>query len=262
METIRLTREVRFSIPPHEEALRQPVSNSWAGWPMAEIGWPSIELQCTLSGLPDAVTGYLCDIKVVDQAIRKQVVVTAAERPQVTISWDALFTFCWQQLKSFFPADIEMVRLTMLPNPWLAWTRESGCDAVFMTQQFEFSASHRLHNPDLSDEENRNLFGKCNNPHGHGHNYLVDVTVERTPQTPGAPRPEAMADIVKSTVIDRLDHRNLNIEIEEFRTRIPSVENIVIVIWEWLEPALGKGVLRNLRVYETPKTWVDYSGPA
>ena len=148
----------------------------------------------------------------------------------------------------------------MLSNPWLSWTRDAKSDSVFMTEQFEFAASHRLHNPDLSDEENLSLYGKCNNRHGHGHNYVIDVTVASESDPAKRLQPESLAAIVKSRVIDRFDHRNLNIEIEEFQRLIPSIENIAIVIWNLLSGELAGTQLANIRVYETPKTWADFSG--
>jgi 6-pyruvoyltetrahydropterin/6-carboxytetrahydropterin synthase len=133
---------------------------------------------------------------------------------------------------------------------------------ILLTQQFEFSAAHRLHNPDLSDEKNRDLFGKCNNPHGHGHNYLVDVTVgiDETENGNSANLLSALEATVRKQVIDRVDHRNLNVEIAEFKSLNPTVENIAVVFWNWISASPCPGTLRNVRVYETPKTWVDYSG--
>ena len=133
---------------------------------------------------------------------------------------------------------------------------------ILLTQQFEFSAAHRLHNPEFSDEKNRELFGKCNNPHGHGHNYLVDVTVGIDEEDNGKSSYwlSVLEATVRKQVIDRVDHRNLNVEIAEFATLNPTVENIAVVVWNWLIGGACPGTLRNVRVYETPKTWADYSG--
>jgi 6-pyruvoyltetrahydropterin/6-carboxytetrahydropterin synthase len=132
---------------------------------------------------------------------------------------------------------------------------------VRYSQKFEFSAAHRLHNPDLSDEENRRLFGKCNNPHGHGHNYELQVTVKGTP--PDHSALIAIDDferIVAETVIDRFDHKNLNAQVPEFAELIPSVENIAMVIYRLLRPQFaGKALLASVTVWETPKTWCEYS---
>ena len=128
---------------------------------------------------------------------------------------------------------------------------------VCLTQQFEFSAAHRLHCPELSDDENRKLFGKCNNPDGHGHNYVVEITIERdSAEQIDLPQFEST---VKKLVIDRLDHKHLNKNVDYFSQINPSVENIAIAIWTWLDGQFDAATLSNVRVYETPKTWADYS---
>jgi len=134
---------------------------------------------------------------------------------------------------------------------------------VRLSQKFEFSATHRLHNPALSDEENCRVYGKCNNPHGHGHNYEVQVTLRGTPDATGTlvdvPQFER---VVGATVIERLDHRNLNVEVPAFRDGlIPSVENIAMTIYRMLKPKFDgtRAQLASVTVWETPKTWCEYS---
>lgn len=135
---------------------------------------------------------------------------------------------------------------------------------IVLTRQYEFSAAHRLHNPQLSDAENRELFGKCNNPLGHGHNYVVEISILTGRDQPtlsgGNSVTGALDERVRLHVIDRLDHKNLNEEIGEFRQLNPTVENIALVIWNWLGELPLPGKLKNVRVYETPKTWADHSG--
>jgi 6-pyruvoyltetrahydropterin/6-carboxytetrahydropterin synthase len=119
-----------------------------------------------------------------------------------------------------------------------------------VTHQFEFSAAHRLHCDSLSDEENKKLSRKCNNPNGHGHNYMIEVSV--------GCEVDVAFDLHKfeATVIehavDPFDHKNLNIEVEDFRELNPTVENIANVIWNRLAPQISN--LRNVRIFETPKT--------
>ncbi len=135
---------------------------------------------------------------------------------------------------------------------------------VRLSQKFEFSASHRLHNPSLSDADNRATYGKCNNVAGHGHNYEVQVTLIGTPDERGV-----LVDIptfertVAERVIDRFDHKHLNSEVAEFQERglIPSVENIARVIHDLLKPALAseRSTLASVTVWETPKTWCEYT---
>ncbi|MDH3458435.1 MAG: 6-carboxytetrahydropterin synthase [Gemmatimonadota bacterium] len=133
---------------------------------------------------------------------------------------------------------------------------------VTVTRRVHFNAAHRLHNPALSDAENQRLFGLCNSPNYHGHNYELDVSVD------GAidPRSGYVADlgevkrIVEELVLSRLDHKNLNLDVPEFSDLNPTTENIVVVIWEMLEGRLP-GTLKRLVLWETPRNYVTYDGP-
>ena len=132
---------------------------------------------------------------------------------------------------------------------------------TLLTETFEFAAAHRLHLPALSDDDNRRLFGKCNNPNGHGHNYRIEVGV--TPVGDGA-HPgigfPALERVVAREVMDRFDHKHLNLDCPEFRDLNPSVENIARVCHDLLAPALAaeRGALRFVRVWETEKTSCRY----
>lgn len=133
---------------------------------------------------------------------------------------------------------------------------------VTVTRRMHFSAAHRVHNPALSEEENRRRFGKCNNPNWHGHNYVLDVSVR------GAPDPDTgyvldlsrVRDIVQRVVIDKVDHRNLNLEVDFLEGVIPTSENIVVAIWRVLEPALAPARLARLVLWETVNNYVEYDG--
>lgn len=135
---------------------------------------------------------------------------------------------------------------------------------VYLTRKIEFSASHFYHNPDLSPEENRRVFGKCNNPHGHGHNYVLEVTVagEPDPATGMVLDLKELKEILQREVMDRVDHRHLNHEVPELAGKIPTSENIAMTIWQWLMPKITKGRLHRVRLYETPDLFVDCYGDA
>jgi len=135
---------------------------------------------------------------------------------------------------------------------------------VYLTRKAEFSASHLYHNPDLSPEENKRIFGKCNNPHGHGHNYTLEVTVKgQVDQRSGfVVDLKELKEIMNREVIEAVDHRFLNKEVAEFKDRIPTTENLAITIWGWLKPKLDVAALHRIRVYETPDLFVDYYGEA
>jgi len=135
---------------------------------------------------------------------------------------------------------------------------------VYLTRKAEFSASHLYHNPAFSPEENRRIFGKCNNPNGHGHNYVLEVTVkgEIDSTTGFVVDLKQLKDLMHSEVLDALDHRFLNKEIPEFFTRIPTTENIAIVCWQRLAPKFKAAKLHRVRVYETPDLFADFYGEA
>ncbi len=135
---------------------------------------------------------------------------------------------------------------------------------VYLTRKAEFSASHFYHNPELSAEENKRLFGKCNNPNGHGHNYTVEITVKgEVDQRSGfVVDLKELKDLMNREVIEVMDHRFLNKEIAEFRDRIPTTENLAISIWKRLQEKLNLAQLHRVRVYETPDLFVDYYGEA
>jgi 6-pyruvoyltetrahydropterin/6-carboxytetrahydropterin synthase len=133
---------------------------------------------------------------------------------------------------------------------------------VYLTRKAEFSAAHYYNNPEFSPEENQRIFGKCNNPHGHGHNYTLEVTVKGQVDARSGfvVDLKQLKDIMNREVIDALDHRFLNYEVAEFKHAIPTTENLAIAIWERLKTKLQTAELHRIRVYETPDLFVDYYG--
>jgi 6-pyruvoyltetrahydropterin/6-carboxytetrahydropterin synthase len=135
---------------------------------------------------------------------------------------------------------------------------------VRITRKVEFSASHIYHNPAFSVEENRRVFGKCNNPHGHGHNYTLEVTVagEPDPQTGMVLDLKELKEILQQEVVDRMDHRHLNFEVPELAGKIPTCENVASLIWKLLEPRITKGHLDRVRLYESDDLYADVTADA
>ena len=133
---------------------------------------------------------------------------------------------------------------------------------VYLTRKVEFSASHHYHNPDLSAAENQRIFGKCNNPNGHGHNYTLEVTVKGSvdAQTGFVVDLKQLKEIMNREVVDALDHRYLNKEVPEFADQIPTTENIAIAVWKRLQGKLNVARLHRVRIYETPDLWADFYG--
>ena len=133
---------------------------------------------------------------------------------------------------------------------------------LHLTRRYRFSAAHRLHTEAMTAEENVRLYGKCNNPYGHGHNYVLEVTVAGTPDpaTGMVLDLKELKEILQREIIDRMDHRFLNYEVPELAGQIPTCENIAAVIWRLLEPRISKGKLHRVRLYETPDLFVDCYG--
>ena len=133
---------------------------------------------------------------------------------------------------------------------------------VTVTRLLRFNAAHRVHNPALSDEENRRLFGKCNNPNWHGHNYTLEVSVrgpveERTGYVMDL---GALRALVEESVVDEIDHRNLNVDVPFMQGIIPTTENIVVAVWRRLEPRIAPVRLVRLKLWETENNYVEYEG--
>jgi 6-pyruvoyltetrahydropterin/6-carboxytetrahydropterin synthase len=135
---------------------------------------------------------------------------------------------------------------------------------VYLTRKIEFSASHFYHNPALSPEENRRIFGKSNNPHGHGHNYVLEVTVagEPDPVTGMVLDLKELKEILQREVMERVDHRSLNLEVPELQGQVPTTENLAALIWRWLDPKITQGRLHRVRLYMDPDLFVDCYGAA
>jgi 6-pyruvoyltetrahydropterin/6-carboxytetrahydropterin synthase len=260
----RLTREVRFALGPEAPAAGARPYNSYAGFPSVAGLSHFFTLQASLAGTLDARSGYLLNIKQIDAAVRKLAIPRVAEaiRTRSFHGGSMLLRELYDLLSGVFK-NPRLDGLTLGLTPFLSLSvlgRE--LPMVRLSQKFEFCASHRLHNPELSDEQNRELFGKCNNPHGHGHNYEVQITLsgeasERSPLCDLG----AMERTVSRLVIDRFDHKNLNSECPEFAATIPSVENIARVIFLLLKSELQspRAHLAAVTVWETAKTWCEYS---
>lgn len=125
-----------------------------------------------------------------------------------------------------------------------------------------FNAAHRLFNPDWSDEMNLEVFGKCSNPNYHGHNYVLETWVEGSinPETGYVVDLKKLKTIIRDEISERFDHRNLNLDCEEFKTLKPSAENIALVIWNILRPKIDPKLKLMVRLWETENNVVEYDG--
>ncbi len=231
-------------------------------------------LQVTLSGPIDPLTGMVMNIKELDRILRE----VSSEFDHRFINSDHpafqdqipttenLVSYIYGRLKEWLHLHSSSYRLVLVrlyeePTLWAGISCREGQFMVTLTKSFGFSAAHRLHSNLLSEEENKAVFGKCNNLHGHGHNYELEVTVqgEIDRQTGMIMDLSNLMQIVQEVILDRFDHKHLNEDTVEFRTLNPTGENIVQVIWHLLEPRLGAQLLR-LGLWETPKSLFEYQG--
>ena len=166
----------------------------------------------------------------------------------------------WRLIAARLPAEARLARLRLYEMADL-WAEYDGADETTFARAYTFSAAHRLHAPALSDEENRAIYGKCNNPNGHGHNYTVEVSV-------GGPVDPETGMVIDLTALDRtvrelldqLDFRHLDREVAAFADQPSTAENIVVYLWNELAPRL-EGRLRHLKLWETRKNVFEYAGP-
>lgn len=133
---------------------------------------------------------------------------------------------------------------------------------VTVSRKAHFNAAHRLYRPDWDDAKNNEVFGKCNNPNYHGHNYelIVSVTGEIDSETGYVMDVKILKDLIRSEVEDAFDHKNLNLDVPEFKNLNPTAENIVVVIWNKLRKHISTDLDLEVVLYETPRNFVKYTG--
>lgn len=133
---------------------------------------------------------------------------------------------------------------------------------IKVSRKAHFNAAHRLFRPDWNEEKNNAVFGKCNNPNYHGHNYelIASVTGEIDPETGFVIDMKVLKDLIKTEIEDAFDHKNLNVEVPEFEKLNPTAENIAVVIWNKLRPHIDLANDLEVTLYETPRNFVSYNG--
>ena len=284
---IWLSRETRFALVPPGTINDGQFKNGWAGWPATDLIAPQLRLQLVIAGSPDPRTGYLCNIKVIDDMFREIIsndLIPNASRPMLG---EVMLDIVWQRSLALWPSFVTgasafstnpcpaIESLHLHQSPYLSYARyteeasqpkvktmdslalNSPTTQSTLTHQFEFSAAHRLHCDHLSDEQNQMLFDKCNNPAGHGHNYVVEVSILQDTDQALRVSLAKVAKTVKTLVIDKLDHKHLNVDIDYFAKVNPTVENISTAIFGWLDGQFDAAQLQAVKVFETPKTWAE-----
>ncbi len=264
---LEISRRVRFCVSPTvDEATQSGMGrfNTFAGWPtMLGIG-AYYELIVRCRGEADPSSGFIANISVLDKAVREQAlpVISRVVRERTSVSPGQVLRDVLPKLQEALHGTVGS--LTWKLTPFYGVTMETRTmDRVEISQVFEFAAAHRLHNPDLSDEENLRVYGKCNNPHGHGHNYQLEVVVARpvdeSPKSPVIGLPE-LERIVNERVVNRFDHTHLNLDTAEFARAFSSVEQIAKVCFDLLQTPIERagGELIRVTVWETEKTSCTY----
>ncbi|MDX9912383.1 MAG: 6-carboxytetrahydropterin synthase [Phycisphaerales bacterium] len=272
-----LTRRVRFAIGPDAG---KPGPNTFAASPAPRGLARHYEIELSLRGEPDQPSGYLADIRLPDRAVRDAVLPllqrACAERPEADPAplLPELFDAARASLETLASrASLRSLRLCLSPTLSIE-IEDQSMHTALLRQRFDIAAAHRLHVPTLSDDENRRLFGKCNNPSGHGHNYQFEPLVE-IPLTGGAPALTLaqLESLAQAAIVDRFDHTHLNLDTPDFSDDAginPSVENIARVFFEHMRKAVEAHAaslpsdhrprLRAMTVWETDRTSATYPG--
>ncbi|MEM6552524.1 MAG: 6-carboxytetrahydropterin synthase [Planctomycetota bacterium] len=263
---LALSRAVRFCLADAPSDTTPARSNTFSAWPPPAWLDRYYELTVTCHGEADPLTGYFINIKHIDTAVREHalpvlrdaIALAPADRPPLAELMhrvaDALQPPLNDSVATLDLALTPFVRLLLHTN---------HMQQVFLKQRYSFSAAHRLHVPSYSDQENRETFGKCNNPAGHGHNYHLEVVARCPVDDHGQSLSvAALDDAVDEHVIEALDHKHLNEDVAAYADHNPSVEHIAADIWDRLAGHMpGPATLDEVTVWETEKTACTYRGP-
>ncbi len=253
-----LAREVRLAVSATESAPGE--ANNFAANPPPDGVMPVVTLNVRVAGPVDSDTGMLVNIKLIDHIVRRVAAPAMADMLRAdirSIGPGLLLTELFQRCGAAL-APCTLTDLTLHVSAWMYFQANGGdLPMIRMAQKFEFSAAHRLHNPQFTAEKNQELFGKCNNPNGHGHNYELEVLISGRPDPHSGqimPLPNFQR-LVNEHIIDVFDHKHLNMDCPEFTSLNPTVENIAQVIFSRLQSVFPEGVkLEAIKVWETPKT--------
>jgi 6-pyruvoyltetrahydropterin/6-carboxytetrahydropterin synthase len=279
----KLCRYVRFSINPFLQE-DGPGFNPFASKPAGEGLSLFLELGIELAGDVDPATGLVVNVSDIDEMVRRFAVPVFAEGIRTSFRKAShvgyyelaeLLKTAWATLADKFnPARLSRMCLKLDPFRTLAVdlsaealpagrqgsakADEPNCAMIYYSEKFEFAAAHKLWDEELTEKQNVKVFGKCANPAGHGHNYVVEVTIKY----PAGQQPK-MGDfekIVYEELIKQVDHKNLNEDVSEFRQTNPTVENISVFAWNMLRGKFDKATLHCVTVWESDKTYSSYYG--
>jgi 6-pyruvoyltetrahydropterin/6-carboxytetrahydropterin synthase len=268
---VRLARQVRFSINPFRDH-DHPGANAYASKPAGEGLALFLELTIEIVGPVAPDTGFVVNVMDMDRVARRAALPVFAQgvrqhyrrgRPIGLDSVAQMLRRAQQQLTGQFGAA-EVDRLILNLNPYRKLTMDakepSRCPSgLHFSEKFEFAAMHKLWNDAFSEERNFEVFGKCAHPTGHGHNYIVDVTVS-LPADAAAFETGRFQQTVETELISLLDHKNLNADLDEFRETIPTVENLATFAWRCLVGKFDPAQLHSVTVWESDRTYCTCCG--
>lgn len=258
----KLFREVRFSINPFGADSVEGY-NAYASRPSGDGLSLYLSLGVELTGPVEPSTGFVVNVSEIDRQVREHVVPEFAKhirgicRRQEAMRFEELAELLGRgaaRLAPVFPS-LSVSRLVLQLNPFrsLTLTPEKPSMLVY-SEKFEFAAMHRLWNEAFSEEENFEKFGKCANPRGHGHNYVLEVSVEVAAGEEREGWIGGFERVVKEAFVEKVDHKNLNEDVAEFAALNPTVENIAQAAWNHLNGKFSRAVLRKVTVWENDRT--------
>jgi 6-pyruvoyltetrahydropterin/6-carboxytetrahydropterin synthase len=260
-------RQVRFSINPF---LPQDSCgyNSFASQPAGEGLSMFFELSVEVAGEVEPATGFVVNVIDIDKNVREFVVPIFAERIRENyrqgkhiglFELAELLRSALEQLADKFGAA-RISQMSLKLNPFRKVTiKPEDNKMIYFSEKFEFAATHKLWNDEFSDERNFEVFGKCANPTGHGHNYVVEVTIKVREGEDGF-RTGDFEKTVDDELVQVVDHKNLNVDVADFSKTNPTVENIAVFAWGKLAGKFGEAALHCVTVLETDKTYCSYYG--
>jgi len=269
-----LIRKANFSAAHHYRLANLPQAEAEALFGSAartRAHGHDYEIEATVRGEIDHTTGMVMNIKVLKDLLVEKVVsrldnrllneeVAAFREKAPTL--EEIARWAWGEIAPAIPVGaLHRIRVAETPALFVEY-HGGGTAEMFVTRVYDFSAAHRLHSDAMSAEENHRVFGKCNNPNGHGHNYVLELTVKgaldgRTGTIASLGEIDALVD---EEILRPFDHKSLNHDVPDFRGVNPTAENIARVIWRRLHGRLSRGEIHKVRLVETPRNAVEYWG--
>lgn len=265
-----LSRQIRFSVDPFSAEPKKGY-NSYASKPCVEgLGlylalWVDLESQLN----PD--TGFVVNVSEIDTIVRQRAIpiftqeISDAYIRRKTVSLSDLVSMlkcCWKEIQRGFQSK-KLARLCLELNPYSTLSIQAEDAGMFTyAEKFEFAAMHRLWNEKFDAAKNTELFGKCANPAGHGHNYVLEVQVQCEPHLLESGWKVDYQKVIKEEFLDRVDHKNLNEDVPEFQSLNPTVENLSFLAWKKLAGKMKNAKLVNVAVWENDRTFCSFKMPS